>query len=215
MCGTRCQVQPESSLGTTIIIVRFSLDSSLELLERTPGVLRAWLGGLSSPWLHGNYGPDTFSPYDVVGHLITGERTDWMVRTRIILEHGTSRAFDKYDRYAQFEASRGKSIDELLSEFAALRALNLADLRALRLSASDLEREGLHTALGRVTLRQLLSTWVAHDQNHLAQAARALATQYEQEVGPWRAYLGIFKGDPTRMDGEGSARKRAATGEGG
>ncbi|MFO0856904.1 MAG: DinB family protein [Phycisphaerales bacterium] len=191
--------------------MQFHLPQALEVLDCTPATLRALLSGLSSPWLHGNYGADTFSPYDVVGHLITGEQTDWMVRTRIILQHGTARPFDKYDRYAQFEASKGKSIDDLLNEFARLRTNNLAELRRLNLSEADLNRQGTHAALGNVTLRQLLSTWVAHDLNHLAQIARAMATQYESQVGPWRAYLGIFKHEPTRMDADGSARKREST----
>src|SRR5258706_8623791 len=172
--------------------MRFNTDKSIELLERTPAVLRAMLAGLSDDWLYNNYGPDTFSPFDVVGHLITGEKTDWMVRARIILEHGTSRPFDKYDRYAQFEESRGKSIDQILDEFEQCRCENLKALRDMSLTPQQLELKGLHNALGEVTLGQLLATWVAHDLNHIAQIAKCMATQYAEAVGPWLEYLGIL-----------------------
>lgn len=188
----------------------FDLSQALEILDRTPRILRAWLAGLSDSWLHGDYGPDTFSPYDVVGHLIHGEQIDWLARTRIILEHGTSRPFDKYDRYAMFEDSRGKTIDQLLEEFASLRAANLSALRDLHLTPEKLALRGTHQALGEVTLEQLLATWVAHDLNHIAQIAKAMATQYEDAVGPWREYLGILKTPITRMDPAGAERKRKA-----
>ncbi|MDX2198818.1 MAG: DinB family protein [Phycisphaerae bacterium] len=190
--------------------MKFTVDQAIEVLERTPATLRAMLAGLSDGWLRGNYGPDTFSPFDVVGHLITGEKTDWLTRTRLILAHGTSRPFEKYDRYAQFEASRGKSIGQLLDEFQQLRGTNLNALRELRLSPADLDRRGTHPALGEVTLEQLLATWVAHDLNHIAQIAKAMATQYEAAVGPWREYLGILRSPATCMDADGAARRRAA-----
>ncbi len=190
--------------------MQFNLPLSIQVLERTPVTLRALLSGLSDEWLHASVEGETFSPYDVVGHLITGEQTDWMVRTHLILQHGASRPFEKYDRYAQFEHSRGKTIGRLLDEFSALRAHNLADLRALNLSQADLAREGWHAALGRVTLAQLLATWTAHDLNHISQIAKAMATTYETAVGPWHAYLGILKHPPARMDAEGIARKRTA-----
>lgn len=190
----------------------FDLAQAMEVLERTPTVLRSMLAGLSDVWLHGTAGPDTFSPFDVVGHLITGERTDWMVRTRLILESGVAVPFSKYDRYAQFEESRGKSLAELLDTFEQLRRDHLAALRAMRLSAADLGKHGLHPALGEVTLEQLLATWVAHDLNHIAQIAKAMATQYEKEVGPWRAYLGILKNPATPMEAEGIARRMAVRG---
>ncbi len=183
-----------------------------ELLARTPATLRSLLAGISDFWLHATYGEDTFSPDDIVGHLIAGEQTDWMVRTRLILEHADSVPFLKYDRYAQFEASRGKTIDNLLDEFDALRTANLASLRELRLTPADLDRRGRHSALGPVTLGQLLATWAAHDLNHLAQIAKAMATRYESEVGPWRQYLGILRSPVTGMDPEGAARRRAAMG---
>jgi hypothetical protein len=139
-----------------------------------------------------NYGAATFSPFDVVGHLIHGEQTDWMVRVRVILEHGEARPFAPFDRYAMFEASKGKSMTELLRTFALLRAKNLADLRALHLTPEKLDGRGTHPALGGVTLRQLLAAWVVHDLNHLHQIAKAMAFQYQQEVGPWREYLSIL-----------------------
>lgn len=192
--------------------MQFQLEQALEVLTRTPTVLRAMLEGISDPWLHGTRGPDTFSPFDVVGHLITGEQTDWMTRTRLILESGTAQPFPKYDRYAQFEASRGRSIADLLDEFERLRAANLNAVRNLRLAPSDLPRRGLHPALGEVTLENLLATWAAHDLNHIAQIARTMAWRYEGAVGPWREYLGVLKGEVAKMDAEGVRRKHAAMG---
>ena len=180
------------------------------ILARTPRVLRAMLSGLPREWTHSNYGEDTFSPFDVVGHLIHGEKEDWIARTRIILEHGPSRPFDKYDRYAQFEASRGKTLDQLLEEFERLRAANLQTLAAMKLTPDKFALRGTHPSLGEVTLGNLLATWVAHDFNHIAQIAKCMATQYEDAVGPWREYLGILKTPITRMDAEGAARRRAA-----
>ena len=170
----------------------FRLEDTLQLLERTPGALRGLLSGLPPEWVHGNYGADTFSPFDVIGHLIHGEKTDWIPRARIILEHGPSRAFDRYDRFAQSRESAGRSLEWLLEEFGRLRRENLATLRGWRLSESDLERPGTHPVLGPVTLRQLLATWVAHDMTHLHQIARTMAHQYRHEVGPWTAYLGVL-----------------------
>ncbi len=190
--------------------MNFSMPAAISVLERTPAVLRAMLDGLGPEWTHSNYGADTFSPFDVLGHLIHGEQTDWIARTRIILEQGESRPFDKYDRYAQFEASRGKSLRALLDEFERLRKLNLATLSTLRIDDADLARRGMHGVLGSVTLANLLSTWVAHDLNHIAQVARCMATQYAEAVGPWREFLGVLKQPITRMDAEGAARRRAA-----
>lgn len=190
--------------------MEYSFPEAISVLERTPAVLKAMLSGLGDGWIHGNYGADTFSPYDVVGHLIHGEKADWLVRTRLILSKGTAEPFAKYDRYAQFEASRGKTLAMLLAEFDQARRENLAALRELRLTPTDLAKHGRHPALGEVTLEQLLATWVAHDLNHIAQIARAMATQYEQAVGPWREYLGILRSPATRMDAEGAARRAAA-----
>jgi uncharacterized damage-inducible protein DinB len=188
----------------------FDLERSVEVLERTPRVLRSLLAGLSPAWLMSNYGPDTFSPYDVLGHLIAGETSDWIPRARLILDTGTARPFDKYDRYAQFEHSRGKSVDQLLDEFDRLRLHSLATLRALPLTPANLARRGTHPALGEVTLANLIATWVAHDLNHVAQIAKAMATQYEHAVGPWRDYLGVLRSPVTPMDADGAARRRAA-----
>jgi hypothetical protein len=178
---------------TVQIIMDFELQRVIEVLERTPGVLRALLEGLSEPWLRGNEGPDTFSPFDVVGHLIHGEETDWIPRARIILEHGESRPFTPFDRFAFYEKSRGKSLTELLSTFETLRAQNLETLRRLELTPETLDRKGTHPELGPVTLRQLLATWCTHDLGHLGQIARAMARQQRHEVGPWAAFLRILE----------------------
>lgn len=188
----------------------YNIANALPVLQRTPAVLRAMLAGLPREWTHANYGDDTFSPFDVVGHLIHGERADWIARTRRILDHGTAKPFDKYDRYAQFEASRGRSLDQLLDEFERLRADNLRTLAAMNITPGQLDKRGMHPSLGEVTLSNLLATWVAHDLNHIAQIARCMATQYEDAVGPWKQFLGILKTPITRMDAEGAARKRAA-----
>jgi tRNA(Arg) A34 adenosine deaminase TadA len=167
----------------------FSLDQAIALLERTPSVLRALLLGLEEPWVRATEGEGTWSPFDVVGHLIHGERTDWMPRAELIVSDGESRPFAPFDRFAQFAASRGRSLGELLDSFAELRAASLERLRALRLRPADLARTGRHPELGVVTLRQHLATWVAHDLSHLAQVARVMGRRYREEVGPWRAYL--------------------------
>ncbi|HEX6060025.1 MAG TPA: DinB family protein [Gemmatimonadaceae bacterium] len=172
--------------------MEFELSRALEVLERTPATMRAMLGGLSEAWTAPNEGPETFSAFDNVGHMVHGERTDWIPRARIILEQGANRRFAPFDRFAHYEESRGKSMVELLDELARLREANLATLREWRLSERELALEGEHPALGRVTLRQLLATWVAHDLGHIAQTARVLAKQYRQAVGPWRAYLPVL-----------------------
>lgn len=189
--------------------MKFDVEQAIELLSRTPAVLRALLSGLGARWTHTDYGEDTFSPYDVLGHLIHGERADWIPRMRIILESGTTRPFDKYDRYAQFEESAGKSSEQLLDEFEQHRSASIAALRAARLTPDLLANRGIHPALGEVTLENLLATWVVHDLNHIAQIARCMATQYHDAVGPWRQYLSILKSPPTRMDADGAARKHA------
>jgi hypothetical protein len=173
---------------------RFAVEEAAAILARTPGALDALLRGLPDGWIAANEGGDTWSPFDVVGHLIHGERTDWMPRVRIILEHGEGRPFDKFDRFAQFAASEGRSLGSLLDEFAMLRQENLRQLSALGLTDEDLDRRGRHPELGVVTLRQLLATWVAHDLDHVVQVSRVLARQYSDEVGPWRAVLRIISG---------------------
>lgn len=171
---------------------RFELDEACALLARTPGALDALLRDAPEGWVRANEGGETFSPFDVVGHLIHGERTDWMARVRVILEHGEACAFEPFDRFAQREASRGLSLAALLHTFAALRAENLTALRALRLTANDLARRGRHPALGSVTLGELLATWVVHDLDHLGQIARVMAKRYADDVGPWGAYLRVL-----------------------
>lgn len=172
--------------------MQFELSRALEVLEHTPATFRALLGGLSEAWTAPNEGPDTFSAFDNVGHLIHGERTDWIPRARIILAQGADRRFEPFDRFAQDRESGGKSLAELLDEFARLRSDNLATLRGWRLGDRELALEGEHPELGRVTLGQLVATWAAHDLSHVAQTARVLARQYRDAVGPWRAYLPVL-----------------------
>lgn len=173
--------------------MEFSLERSFEILERTPAVLQQLLGGLHEDWVHPNEGPATFSPFDVLGHLIHGEKTDWMIRTRIILEAGISRAFDPYQRFAQYQESQGKNMAGLLEEFTHLRKEGLAGLRSLQLEDKDLDKEGLHPVLGKVTLRNLLATWVVHDLVHIAQVTRVMAKQYNSAIGPWLEFFRILK----------------------
>ena len=172
----------------------FSLETSLPLLRRTPAVLRELLDGLPEPWIVQSEGPDTWSAFDVVGHLIHGERTDWIARVEHILAHGEARPFPSFDRFAQFDASRGRSLSELLETFATARAGSLARLAELRLSSADLERRGTHPEFGSVTLAQHLSTWVVHDLDHLMPISRVMARVYDDAVGPWRKYLRIVNG---------------------
>ena len=172
----------------------FALEEAVAILARTPATLDALLRGLPYGWIAAHEGGDTWSPFDVIGHLIHGERTDWMPRARIILGQGEARAFDAFDRFAQVSASQGRTLASLLDELAALRRQNLGDLAALQLTHADLDRRGRHPELGVVTLRQLLATWVAHDLDHIVQISRVLARQYTDEVGPWHAYLRIISG---------------------
>lgn len=174
------------------VSMEFALNDGLAVLRRTPGALRALLDGLPVAWTEATEGPDTWSPYVVIGHLIHGERTDWIPRARIILAQGETRRFEPYDRFAQFRESGGKTMTTLLDEFAALRAANLATLEDMRLTEAQLRLEGEHPAFGPVTLRQLLATWVAHDLSHLTQVSRVMARQYREAVGPWRAYLSVM-----------------------
>lgn len=172
---------------------KFSLPDTIAVLNRTPATLNVMLRGLPDIWVYRNEGTDTWSAFDIVGHLIVGERTDWMPRLRIILESGEARPFDRFDRFAQFRLSQGRSLEQLLDEFAELRHENLAALQALNLQPADLERRGKHPALGAVTLSELLSTWAVHDFTHLHQLSRVMAHQYRQAVGPWTVYLGVLK----------------------
>ena len=173
--------------------MELELEHAIEILKRTPTTLNSLLRDLPEPWLINNEGPETWSPYDVIGHLIHGDETDWIPRAKIILEHGETRAFAKFDRVAMFEASKGKSITELLDTFAELRAEKLRELKSMNLTADLLDKRGRHPELGEVTLRQLLSTWVVHDLGHIRQVVRVMSKQYRDAVGPWRAYLSILE----------------------
>ena len=170
----------------------FNLKAGIDILERTPGALRALLAGLPPAWTDATEGLGTWSPYVIVGHLIHGERTDWIPRAQIILAQKPERRFEPYDRFAQFRESEGKSLAALLDEFAQLRAANVAVLVGWNLTDTQLQLEGEHPEFSRVTLRQLLATWVAHDLSHVAQTARVMAKQYREAVGPWRAYLPVM-----------------------
>jgi uncharacterized damage-inducible protein DinB len=172
--------------------MHFELSHAMAVLERTPAALRALLGGLPEAWTAPNEGPDTFSAYDNVGHLLHGERTDWIPRARLILAQGPERRFAPYDRFAHYTESAGQPLDALLNAFADERAANLTTLRSWQLTERELALVGEHPVFGPVTLRQLLATWVAHDLGHLAQTARVLAKQYRDAVGPWRAYLPVL-----------------------
>lgn len=172
--------------------MKYSIERSIEVLNKTPSVLRALLGGLPDEWVMGNEGPETFSPYDVVGHLIHGDKTDWRYRAKIILEFGVAKKFTPYDRFAQASESEGKSLQQLLDEFSGLREQNIQWLKSLQLTEADLEKKGMHPALGEVTLRNLLATWVVHDLTHIAQVGRVMAKQYKEEMGPWPEYFRIL-----------------------
>lgn len=172
--------------------MKYNLDQALEILQKTPDVLQALLNGLNEEWLMNNEGPETFSPFDVAGHLLHGEKTDWPGRIAMILQPGTSKTFVPYDRFAMYQESKGKGIQQLLDEFNILRQKNLEWVKSLNLNDEMLDKKGLHPSLGEVTLRQLMSTWVIHDLTHLAQITRVMAKQYKEEMGPWREYFRLM-----------------------
>lgn len=172
--------------------MQFNLKKSIEVLERTPIVLEYLMRGISDEWAMQNEGENTFSPFDVVGHLIHGEKTDWIARMEIILADSKNKTFEPYDRFAQFEESNGKTMNDLLQEFKILRDRNMRILLDKNLSEKELNKKGIHPALGEVTLRELLSTWVVHDLSHLAQIARVMTKQYKDEVGPWKEYIPLL-----------------------
>ena len=172
--------------------MEFDVALGTAVLERTPGTLRALLGGLGPAWVDATEGPETWSPHVIVEHLILAERTDWVTRAQLILAQGPNRRFTPFDRLPRSRESQSASLDGLLDEFARLRAANLATLAGWQLTDIELALEGEHPDFGAVTLRQLLATWVAHDLGHVAQVARVMAKQYGDAVGPWRAYLPIL-----------------------
>jgi hypothetical protein len=171
----------------------FDLDNCLDVLERTPDVLERLLAGLDDSWTRSTEGPETWSPYDVIGHLIHGERTDWTERMDIILSDQSDKRFVPFDRFAQFRESEGRTLEDLLREFSQLRRTNVARVRALRLTCEQLDRTGIHPHFGAVTLRQLLATWTAHDLDHIVQASRVMARQLAAHVGPWVEYLRVIR----------------------
>ena len=176
--------------------MNFDLNQAISVLEKTPSVLKQLLGSLSQEWTHKNEGRDTWSPYDVLGHLIHGEQTDWMPRLEIILNEDENKTFEPYDRFAQFNGSKGKSMGDLLDKFDLLRKKNIRTLKTKYLMTHDLGKEGVHPELGPVTLRQMLSAWVVHDLGHIAQVSRVMAKQYKDEIGPWTQYLTIVNHTP-------------------
>jgi len=171
----------------------FVLGEAMELLRRTPLILRAWLSGLPEGWTTATEGPETWSPFDVLGHLIHGERTDWIPRAKHILSEESHTPFEPFDRFAQLRESEGKSLEKLLDDFETVRLKNIEELSAFQLGAVELEMRGIHPAFGTVTLRQLLATWVAHDLSHLSQISRVMAKRYKEEVGPWKKYLRVLQ----------------------
>ena len=172
--------------------MQYSLERSYEILDRTPAVLQALLAGLHDDWIMPNEGPETFSPYDVVGHLIHGEKTDWTARIKMILEFGNTKTFVKWNRVAMYEESKGKNLEQLLIEFAELRKENMGWFRSLNLAEADFDKKGIHPVLGEVSLRHLLATWVVHDLTHIAQITRVMAKQYKTEMGPWPEFFRIL-----------------------
>jgi uncharacterized damage-inducible protein DinB len=172
--------------------MEFQLEHAKEVLERTPATLNSLLLGLPGELITSNEGPDTWSPFDVVGHLIHAEETDWIPRVMMILDYGESRPFEPFDRFAMLERTKGKTVAELLSRFTDVRTQSLTRLEAMNLTPAMLEKRGMHPELGPVTLSQLLSTWVVHDISHIGQIARVMSKQYGEAVGPWREYLPVL-----------------------
>jgi hypothetical protein len=172
--------------------MEFQLDASIEILARTPAALHALLAGLPDPWTRGTEGPETFSPFDVVGHLIDGEETDWIPRARLILSRGPNTRFEPYDRFRHRGRNVGRTLESLLEEFAQLRTANLDLLRSWTLADAELALTGVHPTFGAVTLRELLAAWVVHDLGHLAQTARVMAKQYKDAVGPWVPFMPVL-----------------------
>jgi DinB superfamily len=171
----------------------FSINKSIEILERTPSVLKQLTNNLSADWITNNEGGETWSVFDVIGHLVHGDKTDWMTRIEIILSKGTEKAFKSFDRFAQLEESKGKSLEQLLNEFKNIRESNLQKLRGFNLRENDYVKTGVHPKFGIVTLSQLISTWTVHDLDHISQISRVMAKQYKEQTGPWIEYLKILR----------------------
>lgn len=174
-------------------MIPFNLNKSIELLERTPTAIEHLLSGLSDEWIKNNEGGETFSPYDVMGHLVHGEKSDWIQRTSIILDENGDKKFKPFERFAMYEESKGKSLQDLLTEFKTLRKKNLDFIKSLNINETMLDKKGIHPVFGEVTLRQLLSTWTVHDLGHIGQIVRVMSKQYKENVGPWLEYLRILK----------------------
>ena len=173
--------------------MKFELSKAKEVLTQTPTTLTSLLGSLSEEWLKNNEGEDTWSPHDVVAHLVDGEMSNWMVRIKIILDDSGNKHFEPFDRGAYLNKSKEEKTSKVLDTFSRLRSDNLDELDALKLSQTDLIKTGIHPEFGEVTLKQLVSTWATHDLGHIAQIARVMAKQFKSEVGPWAGYLGILK----------------------
>ena len=172
--------------------MNFTVEKSIEILERTPEVLDAMLKDISAEWTEKSEGGETWSAFDVLGHLIHGEKTDWIPRMEIILSDGPDKTFEPFDRFAQFEESKGKTLSQLLDEFRRLRKKNIDLLLSKKLTGKNLEEKGVHPAFGQITLAQLLAAWTVHDLDHIAQISRVMAKRYKEEVGPWVEYLRIL-----------------------
>ncbi|MFK2818537.1 DinB family protein [Flavobacteriaceae sp. LMIT009] len=172
--------------------MKFNVVKALEILERTPEILKIYLGSLSEDWTICNEGEETWSAFHIVGHLIHGEKTDWAERLQLIMSDGEIKTFTPFDRFAQFDESKDKKLVQLLNEFDELRAQNIALLKSFNIQESDFERRAIHPELGEITLRNLLATWVTHDLGHISQIARVMAKQYKEEVGPWTKYISIL-----------------------
>ena len=172
--------------------MEIGLEDATAILSRTPALLNTLLRNLPEEWITNNEGPNTFSPWDVVGHLIHGEETDWVPRARMILEHGESRAFEPFDRFGHYQKCRGKTLGELLDAFEGARRQSLVTLQQMSLTPEKLALAGRHPQFGRATMAQLLATWTVHDLSHISQILRVMSKQYADAVGPWKAYMRIF-----------------------
>ncbi|GAA4272939.1 DinB family protein [Aquimarina gracilis] len=171
----------------------FDINKSIEILQRTPLILESLLQGISKEWVENNEGENTWSAYDIVGHLIHGEKTDWIPRAKVILSKAENKTFDPFDRFAQMNKDQERTIEELLKEFKEIRSKNIEELKSFQINETKLSKKGIHPELGEVNLKELLSTWVVHDLGHISQISRVMAKQFKSEVGPWSAYLGILK----------------------